>query len=214
MADFYTFTLRANVPVQVPVRGKVILVDDIIGANSITITPLQNGGSTRPMPNRRRAFKCWVDYDGVTLESAVDCTVHIWLSMKDVSLGFADGATVNVLGQVQVTNDATRRIPVQVDGSVINVNAVPFSYMTLADLPPVAVGVAAVKVSDDATLKRLRIRNMSETAKIALGGQGVTLNSAIVIMPGEIFIEDDAAGAAWYAVASEAGAQVAILGVK
>jgi hypothetical protein len=38
--------------------------------------------------------------------------------------------------------------------------------------------------------------------------------AAIIIGPGEMWIEDDAAGANWYAISDTAGADLRMLGVK
>jgi hypothetical protein len=50
---------------------------------------------------------------------------------------------------------------------------------------------------------------------VAIGGAAVTMaNAAIILRPGDIWVEDDAPGAAWYAVADTAGADVRVMGVK
>jgi len=123
MADFYTIVLRAGVDHQQSVSGKLILVDDIGAADGIDITPMLNGGNGRTMPKRKKAFKCWVDYDAVVLRSDVDTTVSLFLASRDVSLGFADGALVNVVGEVTVGNDPGARVPVDIGGGNVQVTA-------------------------------------------------------------------------------------------
>jgi hypothetical protein len=166
----------------------------------------------------------------VTLSAPVDCTVALFLSKNDVSLGFADGSAVNVSGQVQVTNGVGARVPVDIGGGVVTVTAdnvgisntndlaVPVRNQALSvllDIANVVVGVAAASVSNDATLRRLRFRNESVTARIGLGGAGVTMaKAAVIIGPGEMWIEDDAAGANWYAISDTAGADLRMFGVK
>ena len=67
----------------------------------------------------------------------------------------------------------------------------------------------------DATLRRLRVRNGHATARVAIGGAGVTMeNAAVVIEPGDIWIEDDAAGAAWFVVSDTAATAVQLQGLK
>jgi hypothetical protein len=39
-------------------------------------------------------------------------------------------------------------------------------------------------------------------------------NAALILEPGDTWAEDDAAGAAWYAVSDIAGADVRVMGVK
>jgi len=82
---------------------------------------------------------------------------------------------------------------------------------------PVAISTGVAQgISNDATLKRLRIRNASTNgAVVAIGGAAVTLaNAAIVLQPGEVWMEDDAAAAAWYAVSDVNGASVCLMGMK
>jgi hypothetical protein len=75
--------------------------------------------------------------------------------------------------------------------------------------------LAAVQLVSDATLKRLTIRNASDTETVSVGGIGVTLaNSPVVLRPGGVYIENDAVGAAWYVIASAAGVNVQIQGLK
>lgn len=231
MADFYRFTLKAGIDNQVSIKGKMILVDDLDGADGVDITPMLNGSTGRTMPGRKKAFKCWVDYDAVVLRSDTDCTVAIWLAKTDVSLGFTDGAFVNVAGGVSITNDQGSRVPVDLAGGVVNVNAtnvginnddenaVPVrtqALSTIVDGAPVQVNSGqALMIVSDPTLRRLRIRNASDSARVALGGPGVTLaGAAIVLQPGDIWMEDDAPGAAWYAVSDTNGAAVCVTGVK
>jgi hypothetical protein len=92
----------------------------------------------------------------------------------------------------------------------------PQALTVLVDHVPALIdsGAAQLLVSD-ASLRRLTIRNASETADVALGGESVTLtNAAIVLHPGDMWVESDAAGAPWYAVSSEDNADVRVMGVK
>ena len=67
----------------------------------------------------------------------------------------------------------------------------------------------------DASLRKLRVRNRHATAILAIGGAGVTLaNAAIQLQPGEVWLEDDAASAGWYAVSDTDGVKVQIQGLK
>jgi hypothetical protein len=224
MASFYQLTLKANTASTLNVQGKLILVDKVEGADGVDITPVLNSSTGRTMPGRKQAFKAWIDYDTVILQAAVDCIVSLWLSNTDVSLGFADGASVNVAGGVSILNDAAHRVPVDLSGGTVTVTAdnvgvnndeskpIPVRVAPLAGLvhlAPVAVGVAVaalpVAAANAKAWRKLHMRNESADATIAVGGAGVTMaNATILIGPGETWIEDDAAGAAWYAVASKA----------
>jgi hypothetical protein len=77
------------------------------------------------------------------------------------------------------------------------------------------VGTVATLLVSDATFERLHIRNASDTQNIALGGADVTFdNAAVILAPGDSMVEDQAAGAAWHAIADAAGANVRVMGVK
>jgi hypothetical protein len=267
--SYRTVVLKAGVPVQLNVKGKVILIDDTGAAEGVDITPISAGSSHPKMPKRQKAFKYFVDYDGVELEAADDCTISLFLSQTDVSLGFASGALVNVLGGVSVLNDpdnrvpvdtgggaviiangAQNRVPVDIGGGVVQVTAdnvgisntdataIPMRQRAadvfavkqpatevfavqeklltaLVDIAPVVVGIASVALVGDASLKRLRVRNTHATARVALGGVGVTMaNAAVVLEPGDMWTEDAAPGAEWFAVSDTAGVNVTMQGVK
>jgi len=239
MADFYTFSLKAGVEFQATVSGKLILVDDIGAADGIDITPM-SGGNGRTMPGRKKAFKCYVDYDAVILRAPVDTVVSMFLSNKDVSLGFADGALVNVVGEVTVGNDPAARIPVDIGGGNVEVTATNVAinnddaaaiptrqkpgevFMVRAaqqtkivDFQPVVVGTEGALVVSDAALRVVRFRNPHATARIALGGVGVTLAGAVLVLePGDAWSETDAPGAEWHAISDTAGASVLVQGLK
>lgn len=215
--SYYKFRLQAGVPFQAAVQGRMILVDEVDGAAGVDITPMRNNSTLRTLPNRKKAFKLWIDYDAIVLQAATACTVSLFLSVTDVSLGFADGALVNVAGGVEILNGLDKRIPVDLAGGTVNVNASSVANQalnTIVNLAQVVVGVAAASVVNDNTLRRLRFRNSHATANIALGGAGVTMESPILLGPGQSWIEEDAAGANWYAISDTAGATLAMQGLK
>jgi hypothetical protein len=230
MADLYQYVLKAGVATQAAVQGKMILVDEIIGADGVDITPMLNNSTGRTMKGRKKAFKCWVDYDAVILQSDTDCTVLVWLAKSDVSLGFADGALVNVVGGVSIINDQGSRVPVDLAGGTVTVTAdnvgvsnddtkpVPIRRQALKNLvhvAPVAVNTgAAVQLYGDAATRVIVFRNTGSTV-IGLGGAGVTAaNAAILLNPGDTWVEDNAPGIAWYAASAANGGQVSVMGMK
>ncbi len=227
--SLYTFNLKAGTPFHRAVIGKMILVDSTGAAEHITITPMRGSQEVAVLPERQKAFKCWIDYDNIILLAAVDCTVRLFLSVTDVSLGFADGALVNVRGGVSIENDPGNRVPVDIGGGQITVtadnvginngngNPVLIQHQTLATLTHAAVGVnpgAAQPVVSNAALKRVVFRNASDTATIAIGAAGVTLaTAAIVLGPGDTWKETDAPGTAWYATSDTAAASLRVMGM-
>lgn len=216
---FYRLKLSANKPYMQETPGALILIDEVDGADSVDITLVSNNGARTRIPDRKAAFKYIEKFDGVIFEASADCFVSVFLSFNDVSLGFSAGAEVLVAGEVSITNDAGSAIPVSVQGGVINMTAtnvgVNNDLKTITDFPAVAVGTGVTPLVNDATQKRLRIRNAHASAKIAIGGAGVTLaNGAVHLLPGDVWMEDDAPGAAWYAISDTAAASVQIQGVK
>lgn len=118
------------------------------------------------------------------------------------------------LTETKINNSDAQAVPVvQKAGAVFSVEGKKLS--TIVNISPVALGLVAGVLVDDPSLKRLRIRNGSETALIAIGGAGVTMGSAAIqLQPGATYFEDDAAGATWYGVSDEDGAVIQIMGMK
>lgn len=228
---YYRFQLQAGVALRANVPGRVILIDDLGGAPGLDIMPNYGGRDLPNMPDRKKAFKFMEPFDGVTLKAAVDCNVGLFLSASDVSLGFADGSLVNVSGQVVVSNTDEERVPVDIGGGVVEVtasnvdisntddNSVPVRAQVLGTLvsnPSTLINTGAGQaLPADGTWRRIHITNASVSAVVAIGGVDVTIgNSAIILQPGESWTDDGAAGVAWYATSSIAGADVRVMGVK
>lgn len=236
--SYQSIPLLAGKPHRLDIAGRLILIDSVGTSDGVSIEILLAGSSkTTTVPRRKAGFRMVQAYDGVILTSEVDALVGLFLSNDDVQLGVADGAAVSlpggvnitnpepipvlfggtvapVLGVVTVDNTSGEAIPIaQVAGTTFTTEAKPMG--SLVNPAPVVVGLAATALIADATLKRLRIRNGHATAIVALGGAGVTLaNAAIQLLPGDIWLEKDAAGAAWFAVSDTAGTPVQVNGVK
>lgn len=226
---FHNFRLKAGQPLHAAVQGKMVLVDDIVGAATVDITLVRSSTGVR-LPGRKKAFKFWQDYDAVTLEAATDCTVSLFLTFSDVSLGFTD--TVNVVGGVSILNSGDQRVPVDIAGAAITVtadnvgvnnteaNPVPVKLMpreqaVLSNAAVVVNTGAGQVVSNDADLIAVTFRNESPVAVVYLGALGVTAaNAAVVLNPGDAWTDEAGASAAWYATSSQAGADLRVLGVK
>lgn len=224
---YYTLSLQAGIPYTHNVAGKLILLDSTGAADGVDIATIRNGTPNATMPARKAAFRLVESFDGVTLTAPVDAVIGIFLSFEDVQLGVADGAAVKIPDGVTITNDAP--IPVLFGGTVApvlgvvtvdntNAEAIPVLQLAcsiIANLAPVTAGIAAVALVADATLRSLRVRNGHATATIAIGGAGITLASAaIVLEPGDIWNETDAAGAAWFVVSDTADTPVQMQGLK
>jgi hypothetical protein len=226
--SYYKINLKAGQTASQGVAGRVLLIDDIGAAASVDVQLVNEGRDLNIMPARKRAFKIVQDFDAVKFTAAVDCTIAVFLSRDDVSLGF-EGSEVNINGTVSVNNDAGTPVPVAVEGGVTltatnvginnnNASAVPVQQQQLTNIVNVAavtVGTSQVEVIHDPTLKRIRFRNSHATAIIALGATGVSLaDSPIHLGPGDVWTDDDAAGADWYAISDTPGATLQVQGVK
>ena len=227
--SYQSISLLAGVPFQLDSPGTLILIDSPGVAGGVDVQMVRNGTPGAKMPNRKAAFRHVGAFDAVVLTVAVNSTVGLFLSLDDVQLGVSDGSAVKIPDGVVVMNTAGNPVPVLFGGTVTpvlgsvtvtnnNAAAVPVQMQALSvlvNIAPVVVGVAAVALVADATLKRLRIRNSHASAVVGLGAVGVTLaNAAIQLQPGDIWTEDDAAGAEWYAISNTAGTNVQLQGVK
>ncbi|MGZ4837645.1 MAG: hypothetical protein ACXVZR_03785 [Terriglobales bacterium] len=226
--SYYRIPLKAGQPLTQKSNGTLLLIDSIGAASGVDVMLTKVGGSDGiTMPNRQAAFRLVEAYEAVTFTAAVDTVIGVFLSTSDVQLGLTAGSAISVPGGVKVTNDPASPIPVNFTGTVAPVigtlnnddaHAVPVrkqALTVLVDMAPVNIGLAAAALVSDATLKRLTIRNSHPTAKIAIGGAGVTMaNGARVLNPGDVWVEEDAAGAAWYAISDTANTTVQLGGAK
>lgn len=86
---------------------------------------------------------------------------------------------------------------------------------TITDMPLVSIGTASALLVSDPTQRILRIRNSHATATLYIGSPAISVaNAAIVLKPGDVWIEEDAAGATWWAISDTIGTTVNIQGVK
>ncbi|MFZ6686407.1 hypothetical protein ACO0K0_01520 [Undibacterium sp. SXout11W] len=116
---------------------------------------------------------------------------------------------------VQINNTPAQSIPVVVG----NDNSKPLiiqrqTITTIVDLPAATVGIATTALISNNTLTRLRIRSANtNTGAVYIGGSGVTkVNAAIVLQPGDIWSEEDLAGAPWFVCADNANSVVTMQG--
>lgn len=120
------------------------------------------------------------------------------------------GTVEPVLGVVTVDNTDGEAIPVQPKTGVsftveqkagTSFNVKTYLAAVVADHAPVAVlDVAAMVVDADLARRGLRIKNAGVNP-VAIGGAGIDWAiAAVILQPGETWNENEAPGAAWYAV--------------
>lgn len=227
--SYQKIPLLAGIPYRLDIAGKLLLLDSVGVAGAVDVALVRAGTPSTTMPGRLPGFRLVGDFDGVVLTAAVDTIVGLFLSFDDVNLGtnkleIANSASnpVNVLfgGTVTpvlgaLTNTDAQAVPVvQKVGAVTTVQTEKLA--TIVDHNPAVINTGAAQLLiTDATFKRLRVKNASASARVAIGGAAVTMaNAAIILEPGDAWAEDDAAGAAWYAVSDTNGADVRVMGVK
>lgn len=214
---YYTYNLNAGKAYRAGVGGKVLLIDSLGAASGVDVQIIKASREFPVMKDRKQAFKYVVDFDDVLFTAAVDCTIAVFLTNADVDLGFSASSLVQVAGSIAITNDAGHPVPVNIGGATITASNVSINnnLTTISNIAPVTAGLAQTLLSNDATLKRLRVRNSHATAVIAIGANGVTMaNGAVQIQPGDVWDEDDAPGATWYVISDTAGVNVQLQGLK
>jgi hypothetical protein len=231
----YNEFMAAGVPVTLTIGGRLLYIQRSSGGAVLDIT-FHNGNGTQTVSAVGKGFKAGPvgGFDTITFKAAQDSTVEFIITDGDVNAQFDDASTIigNDDGQaLPIRMPAGQRLPVDLAGGTVNVTAtnvginntnagaIPVksqALTTIVDHDPAVIGTGAAQLLiSDATFRRLRVRNAHATAVVALGGSAVTLaNAAIVLQPGDIWAEDDAAGAAWYAVSDTAGADVRVVGIK
>lgn len=218
--SYQSIPLLAGLPHRLDIAGRLILLDSPGVAGGIDIALVNNGTPRTPMKDRQQGFRHIGEYEGVILTAAVDTTAVLFLSFEDVDLG---------TNQLQITNPPSNPVYVSFTQAIVPLGSVTINntnaqaayvqqqaLAVIVDHAAAVINTGAVQLLiSDATFKRLRVRNASASARVALGGAAVTMaNAAIVLEPGESWIEDDAAGADWYAVSDINGADVRVMGVK
>lgn len=210
MLQYYDFTLAVNGVQQVQVPGRYIAY--YAGQSDAANTATQN----------RIAVKLGPTGNEVILQPGQ--AVHLGDSDKDVpfwSVRNYDN-TNNVTGQLLVGDgqfyDANKTVTIGAS-NVSNAAALPVKRQQLSTITtfvPVVINTGAAQaLVSDSTQMVLRIRNTHATANLYIGGSTVTTaNAAKCIPAGGMWIEDEAAGAAWYATSDTNGVSVAIEGLK
>lgn len=228
--SYHKITLKAGIPFRRDIIGRLLLIDDCGVAGKVDVQMLVAGSADVVMYDRRAGFRRVAAFEGVILTSAVDTVVKLFLAMEDVQLGVNEleisnpadnpvnvlfAGTVNpVLGVVTVDNTDAEAIPIQQKvGHVFQVeqasevDARLYQAAVVTNVAPLAVtAVAGVMLAASATRRGFRVKNNGANA-VAIGGAGIVFADAVVlIQPGETWNENEAPGAAWYAICDAAAA--------
>lgn len=229
----YRETILPGVGLSQRLGGRMFYIQRCSAGPVLTID-LYRGGDVQTVENVGKGFKAEPvgGFDAFRIRTTAESVVDFVIADGNVQVQFDEETTVGntdgqaipirtpvgeplevlfagvvspVLGVVTVDNSNAEAIPVQSQALAIIVDHVA---------AVINVGAAQLLVSD-ATYKRLRVKNAHATARVAIGGVAVTLaNAAIILEPGDLWIENDAAGAAWYATSDTAAADVRVMGLK
>lgn len=182
-------------------------------------------------------------FEGITIRTSVSGVVDFVVTDGDIGIQFDEDSTTigNDDGQaIPVRLPAGQRLAVDIAGGTVNLTAtnvainnadaaaIPIRQRAadvfavaeklctnVVDFDPASIGTARLLLVSDNTLKRLRVRNGHATARVALGGAALTMaNAVVVIEPGDVWVEDAAPGAAWYAISDTAATPVNVQGLK
>ena len=205
---------------KITITGSIFYIKSCLAGEVLTVEFLNSSAHGAKVQGVGKGFKASpaARFDGVQITSTVDTQVEFIIS--DGEIDFAFNTDEIIIGNddskaVPVRVPAGQRLPVSLDTDIsIGVVSVENNLNVIVDAAPLAVGIVATTISNDSTLKKLRIKNVSNMAHIAIGGAQVEMGSPIVLAPGELFIEDDAAGAHLYAVATGENAFLQIQGLK
>lgn len=217
---------------KITITGSIFYIKSSTAGEVLTVEFVNGSAQGAKVQNVGKGFKAAPAsrFDGVRITASVETQVEFIIS--DGGIDFAFNTDDIIIG-----NDDSRALPVRTPpgqplmvhldealeiGSVTITNddseAIPVRHQALLAIVPAApvnVAMVATLISADATLRILQIRNSHPTATLAIGGPTVTVaDAAILLQPGDIWIESDAAGASWYAISSGPVISVKIQGLK
>lgn len=138
-------------------------------------------------------------------DTAGPVALEVFITGGDVDVQISTGLNV------AVGNTAANPVPVDVLGVALTANNFVWkSDGTLADATAAPSAVAAQFAAASAARRSLRVKNTGAVA-VAIGSAGVAYSTAaIVLMPGELWMENEGAGCAWYAVTETAAGAIAV----
>ena len=205
---------------KITITGSIFYLKSSSAGEVLTVEFVNGSAQGAKVQGVGKGFKASpaARFDGVRITAAVETQVEFIIS--DGEIDFAFNTDEIIIGNddskaLPVRVPAGQRLPVSLDSSInIGVVSVENNLTVIVDSSPVEVGQVATIISNDPALKKLRMRNASYMAIIAIGGPNVALGSPILLHPGESYFEEDAAGATLYAIANEASAFLQLQGLK
>lgn len=207
----YTLNLPANTSIRQGTSGSFFLLTDTGAATSIDVTFKVHAQVAEHVTVAKRGLKATLQhgqhFTGIEFFSTVACVVTFIISDGVVDISQLDGANVNATIAnalpLPVSNDrGSPGLPVYVNGTIAGVP----TALAIADDAAVAVTAALTAlVTANANRIRLIFTNLDATNPVTIGGAGLTwAKRAVVLNPGDTWIEDKAANLAWWAICNTA----------
>lgn len=199
----YTCQVKANTPFLLGVTGTYFSILETGSAAFVGARVLRNATEVESVRTARRGLQARVRerFTAVELRSTIDTVCEVVVSDGEVEVDSTDGASV-------LATIANSPLPVVNDRGA-PANPVHVVGLTASDAPatafaePNAVAVNAsltTLLSASATRRSVRFHNQGANP-VAIGGPGVTwAKRAIVLQPGDTWVDDRAANLAWSAV--------------
>lgn len=202
----YTLNLPANTPIRQGTSGSFFLLTDIGVATSIDVQFKVHAQVAEHITQAKRGLKATLPhgqhFTGIEFLSTVACLITFVISDGLVDISQLDGANVNATianaFPLAVSNDrGSAGNPVYINGTVAGLPAA----LAIVNDAPVAMTAAVTNiVAANANRVSLRMTNTGSQV-IALGAAGLTYaNGAILLQPGDTWIEERAANLAWYGI--------------
>lgn len=230
----YRENITAGQSLILPVGGRTIYIQRSPAGMVLDIEFTRRSKESQKVERVGKGFKATPtdSFDGVKITSSVTQIVDFVITEGDIEIAFDEDLTIignEDLFAIPVRTPVGQPLEVLFGGTVApvlgvvtvdntNAEAIPTknqALSTIVNIAPVLAGLAAVALVSDATLKVLRVRNSHASATIAIGGVGVTMaNGAVQLEPGDLWVEDNAAGAAWYVISDTAAVNVQMQGLK
>jgi hypothetical protein len=199
----YTLNLPANTPIRQGTSGSFFLLTDIGAASSIDVQFNVHSQVAEHITQAKRGLKAALHggdtFTGIVFQSAVACVITFIISNGVVDISQLDGANVNATianaFPLPVSNDrGSPGSPIFVNGTI---SGNPTAAALVNDAPVAMTAAFASIVAANANRVSIRFTNTGANV-VALGAAGLTFaNGAILLQPGDTWVEERAANLAW-----------------
>lgn len=203
----YTIALSAGIPSRQQTSGRFFLLMDTGVAASVDVQFKVHSQVAEHVTEGKRGLKASLDhgqqFTEIIFTSAVDCVLKVIISDGVVDISQLDGANVNATianaFPLPVSNDrGAPGNPVYVNSAIAGLPAA----VAIVDDAAIAVAAALTPcVAANANRIRVIFTNQDAANAVAIGGAGLTwAKRAIVLQPGDTWVEERGANLAWSAI--------------